>query len=606
MWLVPDGVNPYKVDVTLPALPAGDYEVWVHNGHGGHFGWSGPLALTIAKNSAWASLGYRVYDVTAYGAKGDGVADDGEAVQAALSAAASNAPATVYFPAGIYAVSRAFEVQSNIRWLGAGRDLSTLKFTVPISQSGGRGFLYQYGDTENVLFEGITINADGQIDVAPYDMIIFDGRNIKFRNARLSSWGGQSFEIRSDGLFLEDVIVIGSGNFISSSSQVFITDTVFRMTNDGESAVASWGGHDIAFIGNELRNADESRSDGSGIGRLFVYQGHFGSTRNLYFGGNATYDSAPRDCRAVDCNKGEQIIWELGSVDLKGKASAVTGNTVRFDALDVPDVPGGTHVIVAGGRGVGQMRRILSVSGDTATLDRPWNVVPDTETSLFFVNSVAEKAVVYGNRFEGRTTHSQHDSNSTAVLVWGNCQDIIIANNDVSRMRHGIMVAATSGTARDSVSAPHFILVANNRIAEGNNGIYTGLTFGFDTAPGVYGGIGNVFRGNTVIGMSHIGIAFDTWDTSGGSFDATVFERNRVSNVRYGFITGLKLIWTVSPFVATPVSGTRLINTLLHENHFDRGIAPPAGSIGFRSDRVQTWLNRRSSWTGFAFGNGGP
>ena len=49
-------VNPYKVDFTVPAdLQNGNYEVWMHNGHGGHYGWSGPLTLTVYNGPGWTS-----------------------------------------------------------------------------------------------------------------------------------------------------------------------------------------------------------------------------------------------------------------------------------------------------------------------------------------------------------------------------------------------------------------------------------------------------------------------------------------------------------------------------------------------------------------------
>jgi len=598
-WIRPNSVNPYRVEFTVPALPAGAYEAWVHNGHGGRFGWSGPFRLTITAQTQWAAQSERIVNVRQFGAKGDGTSDDSAAVEAALKAAASMAPSTVLFPAGTYAVRRSLDVPANVRWLGEDRERSVLKLVVPLSRIGGHGFLHSREAADNASFERIAIVADRQIDQWPHAMIFLQGQNIRFSHARLSSWGAQSLEISSQGLFIEDTDVVGSGTFISSSSQVFVSRSTFRMTDDGESGVAAWGGRDLAFLDNEVMNADESRSDGHGIGRLFVTQGHFGSTRNMYFSGNRTRNSAPRDCEKVDCNKGEQIIFEFGAVNLQGRATAVSSDRISFDSLDTQETAGGKDVIVVGGRGVGQRRRIIAVEGNTAILDRPWNIQPDTTTSLFFVTAIAERAVVYGNTFEGRDTHSKHDSNSTAVLVWGLCYDMVIDNNQISRMRHGLMVAATSGTAQDSVSAPFFTLVVNNRIRDGNNGIYTGLTFGFDTHPGVYGGFGNVFRRNAIASMSRFGIAFDTWDTQGGTFAASVFEHNIVRDVKFGLISGLQLIWTTGPIRPTPPSGTHLTNTILYRNVFDRGSAPVLGSVGFRTDPFQAWVNIQSRWRNF-------
>lgn len=48
-WVTPTSVNPYRVDFQLPVdIALGTWNVWLHNGHGDKYGWSGPLTLTVA------------------------------------------------------------------------------------------------------------------------------------------------------------------------------------------------------------------------------------------------------------------------------------------------------------------------------------------------------------------------------------------------------------------------------------------------------------------------------------------------------------------------------------------------------------------------------
>ena len=48
-WLSVTSANPYQVNFVLPEnLAGGTYQVWVHNGHGGDYGWSSPMTLTVA------------------------------------------------------------------------------------------------------------------------------------------------------------------------------------------------------------------------------------------------------------------------------------------------------------------------------------------------------------------------------------------------------------------------------------------------------------------------------------------------------------------------------------------------------------------------------
>jgi polygalacturonase len=596
-WLTPTEVNPYRVAFEVPQLPLGTYSVWAHNGHGGHFGWSGPFALEVARTTPWARQAGRSISVRDFGATGDGSTDDSAAVAVALTVAGWLAPATVYFPPGEYLVRRALEAPSQVRWLGAGSDASRIRLGVPLEDLEVRSFIYGDG-LDAPTFEGIAITAAGMLADGGMSMIRLAGRDISFVGTWLDSWGGETLDLDAEGLTIARSTIIGPGSFLRTSSQIFAEGNLFRMTNDGEAALTSWGGEDISVTDNLLVNADEARPDGNGIGRLFVAQGHFGSLRNLYFAGNRTRNSAPRDCTAVDCNKGEQIIFEFGSSALLENAVAVTADSVTFPRLDTENLPEDIDLIVAGGQGAGQRRRVAGIDGGTVRIDRPWAVIPDPATSRFLLTPITERAVVYRNRFEGRDTHSSHDSNSTAVLVWGSVYDTVVADNDVARMRHGLVVAATAGAAGNSVVAPFFTLVTDNHVRDGNNGLYTGVIFGQDTDPAVTGGIGNVFRGNRIEGMSRAGIVVDTWDTRGGTVSSTVFEKNEIANVPRGFLSGLQILWWArGEPVATPPGGTHISATVLRENRFTRGSAE--GGVGFFAANRQDIQSRDNRWEGF-------
>src|SRR5208283_1753142 len=98
-------VNPYKVTFTVPGnLSAGSYEVWIHNGHGGQYGWSGPLQFTVDATAAYQWNGtVRNVKNAPYNAQGNGVADDTAAIQSAVNAC--SAGDIVYLPAGTYLIS---------------------------------------------------------------------------------------------------------------------------------------------------------------------------------------------------------------------------------------------------------------------------------------------------------------------------------------------------------------------------------------------------------------------------------------------------------------------------------------------------------------------
>src|SRR6185436_6351130 len=95
-----------------PALAQGaDHRV--HLGHHHCNGHAAPdreprrrllMAQLRPSNTAWSTAQERVFDVTQYGALGDGATDATAAIQAAAAAAAAAGGGTVFIPAGTFIV----------------------------------------------------------------------------------------------------------------------------------------------------------------------------------------------------------------------------------------------------------------------------------------------------------------------------------------------------------------------------------------------------------------------------------------------------------------------------------------------------------------------
>ncbi|SES41973.1 glycosyl hydrolase family 28-related protein [Rhizobium sp. NFR03] len=601
LYLKPVAVNPFKVDVDIPDLPAGTYDIWMHNGHGGRFGWSGPLKLDVVARSRWAMQEETVVDVARFGATADGVTDDTGAIMRALQAAGAAAPATLSFAAGTYLVSETLVAPDDVTWLGAGMDRTEIRLRTPLATA----MIASTG--RDAQFRHLTFNADGRIGRSPL-LVLGSARNIRLDHVRLDAWGAAALDAQdADGLVIQSSELIEDGSFYGNSRQVFLSDNRFRMTGDGESVVALWGGHDFSMTGNTLTNADESREDGHGIGRFFVAQTHRGSMRNLYWGGNVSRNAGPRDCEKVDCNKGEQICFEIyGSRLMTTDLVGASGAEITFRSLaDMPEeVPGGRDLVIVGGRGAGQHRHIVSGSGSTVRLEKPWTVMPDA-TSRFALAAIASRAAIYDNSFEGRASYSAHDSDTTGVLLYGSVYDVVVDSNRISRMRHGMMTVALDSTLGLS---PYFLQYSNNLVVDSNSGLYVGTTFAADGVAGVWGGLGNVYRKNRFERIAYIGIEYETWDHDGSDFAGTVFDRNSFSDVRFGLVDGYKLMWTHDgQFKAAPGHRPKRIDTVLYHNRFERGTPRSDGSRGFVTMHPDnSWVNVGSTWDGFETGNTGP
>ncbi|WP_246664863.1 glycosyl hydrolase family 28-related protein [Neorhizobium sp. P12A] len=599
-YVKPSAVNPFKVDFAIPDMPAGNYEVWVHNTHGGRFGWSGPLRLDVLARSPWADQKNNLLDVKRFGAVGDGTTDDTAALQRALEAAKNAAPATIHFPAGTYRITSFLTAPANVGWVGDGMNTTEIRLDRSIDHS-----MIEIAG-ENVQFEGLALNANRNTGKQVL-MQVSSAENLRIASAKLNAWGVAALQANgASGLSISDSDLVENGSFYGSSRQVFLSGNKFRMTGYGESVAALWGGRDFSMVGNELSNADESRDDGHGIGRFFVGQAQFGSISNLYWGNNTSLNAAPHDCDKVDCNKGEQICFEMVGSKIKSDFVKATADTVSFKTLsDLGEpTPGGQDLVIVGGRGAGQHRHIVSSADSTVMLDAPWNVIPD-RTSRFALAATASKVAIYNNKFDGRSSYSQHDSDSTSVLLYGNVYDAVVDSNRISRMRHGMMTIALDSTRG---LAPYFLQYSNNTVSDSNSGLYVGTTFAESGKPGIWGGLGNIYRNNRFENLAHIGVEYETWAHDGSDYNGTVFERNSFKNVPYGFVEAYQLMWTYDGrFKAAPGSHSMKVNTILHRNDFDRGSAVDDGSVGFVTlHPSNSWLNIGSTWTDFASGNDGP
>lgn len=125
--------------------------------------WSDGTVVTIEENQVKSSVPISasavytrtspVYNVKAYGAIGNGVADDRVAIQSAINAATgSTYGGVVYFPAGEYKTGGGFEIGSNISIIGDGREATKIS-----SYNSGSGATFNSGSS-TAFFHGTDID----------------------------------------------------------------------------------------------------------------------------------------------------------------------------------------------------------------------------------------------------------------------------------------------------------------------------------------------------------------------------------------------------------------------------------------------------------------
>ncbi|UPT75215.1 MAG: hypothetical protein M0D55_05775 [Elusimicrobiota bacterium] len=111
------------------------------------------LALALLATSA----GARTFDVSAYGAKGDGRADDSAAIEKALAAAAEAGGGTVFFPAGRYKAR--VVARSGVALAGEGTEAT---FVIAPPSDGKTASYAIFGrEVSGVTVRDLTVLADG-------------------------------------------------------------------------------------------------------------------------------------------------------------------------------------------------------------------------------------------------------------------------------------------------------------------------------------------------------------------------------------------------------------------------------------------------------------
>jgi len=571
-WATVRRVNPYKVDFVLPAnLADGDYEVWAHNGHGQQYGWSGPLKLTVTSGPQWTS---QLINVKTYGATGNGVSDDTPAITKALAAAKQAPGSTVYFPAGTYAVSNTLWPSANTRWKGDGKSTSIIKCASNFSSSAEA--LVQ-GSVENLEMRDMAFLGNKNYKgTQPEPIFLRGSKEVRLTNVLFSFQGYNVLQLdNAYGVYITGCEMIGKTSFLGHCSQLFINGCKFKLTNDAEMALDSWGGSCISVTNSTCQDYDNSNpADGAGWGkgRFYAGRGNFGSSRCTYIGSNRTIDLAVRPVGA-DQNSGEQLMWEGYTTDWASPVTAATATTAtlggwssKFDNVH--------YALITKGTGLGQARRITAYNGATITLDEPWTLAPDNTSVISLANS-NDRAVVYDNYLDGKqyaVTSLLHNA-SSGIEPYGATSNFIAAGNTVAQARVGIANWATQNQVE--LDANYFGLFANNKLVDCRWGILNSV---YMPHPKDLALFGTTYRGNQVVNALQSAVV-NTLPEAGGKVVLSYFlyEHNSLQSALNGYSTGGDLGLPGG----YPATGQGIDNQFFYKNAF--ATATAAGTYGLRT-----------------------
>ncbi len=591
-WATVTAANPYKVAFTVPSGTAdGTYQVWVHNNRGGHYGWSGPLTLTVNDGTPWNTG--TTYNVQTFGhAVGDGTNDDTAAIQYTFNAASTNAWSTVYFPTGTYMISNGFSAPTQVRWKGNGPTNTIIRANSVLPAD-----MVQAGaSVHDVTIQDLTLDPNNDLSSTAYQVIFAQSVNdIKFINDTIGGVGSALAYINDSNLIVikncKIIDAYTNGLYMPGCSQVFVDNCQIYGANDVNTMLTFVGAHEVSCSNNTAQDYNDAQSDGWAVGRFFYCSAQFGGERNMYVGNNTTIGLAVRPADGLDQNQGEQILFENGS-QFSGNPVSSTSTTVTFGSIPSGALTTGSlyDAAIISGTGTGQHRTVTCWTSTGITVSPPWTIPPDT-TSTVAVGGFAERIAVYQNTLQGKSDYATDVTASAGIQAASDTYDLVADGNSISQVRTGIGAWSLleAGSVSNVMACDFFDYFTNNTITNSLNGMeINDLNNVYGTTFEGIGCFGNVFTGNTVNGMTQSGI----WESLGNNppgdqIDMNVFNNNTIANTTNAF--------------TIPIVG-QINNTILYKNNSSLGSATYSGSIGLilGSDATDSIpILRSNSYTGF-------
>ena len=461
-------INPYKVMAILPdsLKTNADYEVWLHNGHGGTYGWSGPMKLHIDESYPYKWNG-KTISVKDYGAAGDGLTDDSKAIQAAIDAATDGNK--IFFPGGKYRLVRTgLSCTKSLSFEGEGAGISVVLTDSAFTQTQMlyiKDFPAQIRDMKFVTSKpdgkGLRIlvlveNPDKEktvkgfiVDHCAFKTLAFGGNSMDV------GYGINCLEVE----YVND-ISITHNEFITqvaitsfSCDEIYIKDNTlygnWKVTHGNGNLLTSFPGHirRMDLSNNFFQSVDHTgpvTDSAKVIVRAIVFQNwHGGRHDRIYIAGN-TVDRAgnPWD------NSGEIILMELPTEKKVYKATSVGMVTMTLNDTWQDNSLSRETIAIIKNTGLGQFRRIIANSGNQITIDRPWDIQPDM-TSVVSINSSMDNTVIYNNTITGIPDYYDQESATSGIQFYGAAFNNVIAGNTFQDIHYGIYI---TGFAADPTS----------------------------------------------------------------------------------------------------------------------------------------------------------
>ena len=380
-----NGTGPATLDRSVQTLASGSGDPY-----GLGVGWAAayaPLTQTIVN----AATDPRLPQHTAC----DGSTDDAVPIQAAIDLAAANGGGTVTVPAGNCRLIGRLSLRSNVVVQGAGKTATVLTYDADYA------FLAAGIDLAGV--RNLTLVNSGAASEGPQ---LKDSTRVVLQNLRIVLNTSRQMYLSGNHQFAVQGTDIVQTSGISQQGPYTLQDSAGLLFENNTTQWAT-GAPTFGRIHDSYVHANHFTRDGRAQNLAGVVHAlTLDFAYRVAVLGN-TFDVAYGPITNKTRNDGETILTEgggaartenLGTV-ASADATSISdpSNTINVDPFGTGVIPEDYGVVIVGGKGAGQTRRLVAYSQPKITVDRAWDVVPDSTSHYATFVYGMEKSLIKDN-----------------------------------------------------------------------------------------------------------------------------------------------------------------------------------------------------------------
>ena len=513
----PTYADPFKVSFKIPDIleDGKEYTIKVHNGHGESLGVCEAPEKIKYQKSGGAQFNGRIVNVLDFGADSTDKNNDdtGAFIDAATSLQDGD---TLYIPQGTYNINKPVYISSSVKIKGDGASKTNIILNEDFPEKQAL-FDCSFGPTEfcNIAFKDIRkgkitnyfikMNEGSGTAGDIYNLYVHDCYFVQNTTPKARSRTDSIHVLSTSGVIIKNNTFEATGMlWTNKSNKIFINQNKYY----GTCYVGSYYSQNVGILWN-TNGFDASNNEFSGrdvltdksgrlekddytTGRVFAIQQE---ARNLYIANNKIERTGlPFD------NAGEQIMLENVYNRYLGSISAADENSITLSDSS-KSILKNYIVTVVKGKGVTQWRYVSGANGKKITVDEPWDIIPDSESTVL-ITGCFDNIAIYNNSFDcfknfAETSHTA----TTGVEVYGNTHNLFIKGNSMKNMNYGFRIVSHYKYLDDEENGVFWSYFDDNKIEDVCCGIDYKLakisTDGSGEIP-MYSSFGLLIRNNSI------------------------------------------------------------------------------------------------------------